>query len=491
MKLQLIFLFLLILSIDAAGQNSFSTVYGGVEYDRPTCIKQIGSFYYFTNFEFSEEFLPDHRAEIIKLDDLGNIVDNTSLLSTGAQYVPLNKIFPIDNAEFLVLGGVRESEDSNTSIWIIKMDTSLNLFWEKRISTDVKYLERMSYAINSSGNLALIVTLSTGSPNYRMSILFLEITLNGDLVRSRFETTGNPVSTIGYSIISHGKGYYAFVEGFASYMPIPITSPAQRLDLDSNFNIQRVHTLPDGIGQYMTVAKINEESYYLTGTVYETGYYTEIGIQKTDTSNIVLASNHSGMPGNFPDYAAWLESMSFKDKNNIFTGGTGYAAGGLTQCNLLYPKVFILSNYDSLLNCRWTKYYGCDTACYYLMAMDATDDGGCVMAGTIVEPDHPTDIVIIKVDSLGLITSTNTPGTRSMQALVYPNPGNDYLMLQTGQQNIGAVFTIINIQGQKLIEISITKTTQQISTHTIPSGVYTWSLSRGNTLIETGKWVKQ
>jgi hypothetical protein len=186
--------------------------------------------------------------------------------------------------------------------------------------------------------------------------------------------------------------------------------------------------------------------------------------------------------------------MTVASENNIYTGGVGYDISSLYECNLLYPKAFILSNYDSLLNNRWTKYYGSDTACYHMMDLDATDDGGCIMAGTILSPNsnpNQTDVIIIKVDSEGLITSSNKQDTRVMQAMVYPNPGNEYLMLQTGQQNTGSSFKLVNISGQKLIEQTVNLTTQQIPTSELPPGIYVWTLSKGNTVIETGKWIKQ
>lgn len=487
-------LFLFLAFQSGIAQNSFTLVYGSEESKRPNCIKQIDDFYYLLSSDFILPSYMGNTAEIVKIDNSGKIIKKTELYTEGQVSGPLRKIYPLNSSELLIIGGYRQSEDSNTSIWVIKMDTALNVIWDKIFNTEVTYLSRMSYTINTLGNLVLINTLSTGNPTYLQSILFLELTQNGDLVKSRYETTGNPMTTNGYSIISHDNGYYAFVAGFTSYLPVPGMGICERLDLDSNFNITRVLPLPDGINLYMTALKISEQSYYLAGTAYYTDYYTEIAIQKTDTSNTVLVSNHSGLPGDIRDGPAWLECMSIKNENSIYTGGTGHDVGPFNICNLLHPKVFILSNYDSLLNNRWTKYYGSDTACYYMMDLDATNDGGCIMAGTILSPNtnpNKTDVIIIKVDSEGLITSSNKPGTRVMQALVYPNPGDDYLMLQTGRQNIGAIFTLHNLSGQKLIEQTVNSTSQHFSATGLPSGTYVWSLHKGNSVIETGKWIKQ
>jgi hypothetical protein len=490
-SLVLIFSFIL---MNVFGQNSFSLIYGRDISIRPNCIKQINNSYYLLSCDFVLPSYLGNTGEIIKIDSTGKLLKKVELFTEGQVSGLLRKIHTLSDTEFLVFGMHRQDENSNTSIWVIKMDTSLNLIWDKKIQTELPQLSRMSYEINKEDNIAFVLTLSTLAPNYLKSILFLELTQNGDLVKSRYETTGNPITTNGYSIISHSNGYYAFVDGFSSYLPFPPMGFAERLDLDTNFNIIRVQPLPGLMNGYMTAEKINEHSYLLAGEVYYTGFYTEIAVQKTDTSNSVLYSNHSGLPGDLFDQPAWLECLSSIDENIIYTGGNGNSSGGFHTCNLLHPKTFILSNYDSLLNNRWTKYYGSDTACYYMMDLDATDDGGCIMAGTILSPNsnpNKTDVIIIKVDSEGLITSTNKPGIRAMEAMVYPNPGNDYLILQTGPQNVGAIFTLTNLSGQKVIECTVNSTTQQISTHSLPSGVLIWTLTKGNSMIESGKWIKQ
>ncbi|MDD4599239.1 MAG: T9SS type A sorting domain-containing protein [Lentimicrobiaceae bacterium] len=478
----------------AHSQNGFTTIYGDHDVNLPLSVKEIGENYYIATASCDGPFTPDNKASIAKMNKFGEIVSEKLFITGARQYYPIKKIYPLNETEFLLLGSYRENDTSNSAIWVLKMDTLLNVLWEKKIPVEKKYVERICYTINDSGNIVMGVTICTDPPNFNFSILFLEITMEGNVVRIRNEATGSPSYSMIYSLIRKSDGYYAFADGFASYMPIPITSPTQRLDLDDDFNIVNVHTLPMGIDLYMTAHKLNEQTYLLIGVVYIVGSYHDIGIQKTDTSNTVLASNHSGVPGEFPDYPAWFESMALNDKNNIYTGGTGYVGMSFTQCNLTYPQVFLLSNYDSLLNCRWTRYYGSDTACYYMMTMDATDDGGCIMAGTILSPNsnpNQTDVIIIKVDSEGLITSSNKQDTRVMQAMVYPNPGNDYLFVQTGPQNIGANFMLIDIAGQKLLEQIVNEATQQIPTNTLPPGTYFWTLNKGNMLIESGKWIKQ
>ena len=49
---------------------------------------------------------------------------------------------------------------------------------------------------------------------------------------------------------------------------------------------------------------------------------------------------------------------------------------------LNYPSEYVLLQTDSLLNIRWEKFYGDGEYYYELMRVFATNDGGCILAGT-------------------------------------------------------------------------------------------------------------
>ncbi|MCD6660195.1 MAG: hypothetical protein LT105_08545, partial [Lentimicrobium sp.] len=265
-------LFLFFAFQSGIAQNSFTLVYGSEESKRPNCIKQIDEYYYLLSCDFVLPSYLGNIGEIIKIDSIGKIIKKAELYTEGQVSGLLRKIHSLNSSEFIVFGMHRHDESSNTSIWIIKMDTSLNVIWDKKIPTEFPQLSRMSYEINKEGNLAFILTLSTLAPNYLKSILFLELTQNGDVVRSKYENTGNPITTNGYSIISNSNGYYAFVDGFSSYLPVPGYGFCERLDLDTNFNIIRALSIPEGMNGYMTADRINEHSYYLAGNQYYTGF---------------------------------------------------------------------------------------------------------------------------------------------------------------------------------------------------------------------------
>lgn len=94
------------------------------------------------------------------------------LLTSGEQYSPLRKVISTGNSNFLVLGGTRNNEESNTDIVLLNMDSSLNVIWEKHFQTEGKYLERICYTLNNRNNLAIAGTLYSGRPARTFSIIF-------------------------------------------------------------------------------------------------------------------------------------------------------------------------------------------------------------------------------------------------------------------------------------------------------------------------------
>ena len=155
----------------------------------------------------------------------------------------------------------------------------------------------------------------------------------------------------------------------------------------------------------------------------------------------------------------------------------------------------MLSNYDSLLNCRWTRFYGSDTACYTMSTLEATSDGGCIMGGMVYTPTRPEnllDAVIIKVDSLGLFTKLpETSKVQVHEAIVFPNPGFDVVNIQSGPQIAGAEFNMYDISGNQVLKTSLVSTIEQKDVTHLASGTYLWQIEFKGKIVDQGKWIKE
>lgn len=476
--------------LDAHSQSKFICKYGTVRDEMPYCIKQIGDKYFTSVTIKKEQNVFWGETTIMSLNNDGKINKELSFTCTDSSYKNIYSIYPIDDSEFLAIGACKNKELPVSQFWIMKMDTALNIIWEKKYKTNQPYNGTIEVTKNDEGNFLLGTTLMSGSPSWVRSIMFIEINQNGDSLQSSCLTDGDQYHTYLEDLMWIDGHYKAFVTGYGSYTPT--TYAVQILNLDTNLNLLQVRDGPYDFDTPLSSIKINDSAYYLTGMVHFYTTHYDVSIAKLSNNEDSLAFNHVGGPNNIADYSGWVKCVSFFNNNNIYTGG--YTDGfGYFYCSNM-NRVLMLSNFDSLLNCRWTRFYGSD-ACYTFNTMDATTDGGCIIAGMYCDPANPAnqlDMIIIKVDSTGLFTSNseNQPVT-SHEAIVYPNPGLNRISIQSGPQLAGAELSMYDASGTLVLKNTLVSTFEQKDVSHLDNGIYFWQVIYNQKVIEKGTWIKQ
>lgn len=491
MKRFLLFL-VMITCIQLYGQQSFVKTFGTDCEEIPLCMKQIGSNYFISGSFSFNKLGRVYQAQIIKLNARGEIVSDKLFPFQAEGFTGLTAIFPLNESEFLMVGGTKSDLEPNAQVWIMKMDTSLNIIWDQKYMTNKSYISNAYLAENAQGNILIGTSLAGDGPYGSNSLFFIEITKQGDSLRSQYVEMGNPQNMQIGSLLYIDEQYKAFVGGFGEY--VNYSSFSQILQLDTTLNICEIRPIPDSHDFYMFAENINNSYYYITSMVYNPSNIFDVSITKFDINENVLADNHAGSVGDIPDYSAFIRCMAISNSNSIYTGGSARDNGNFYSCTENLWKVLMLSNYDSLLNCRWTYFYGSDTACYTMSTMDATSDGGCIIAGMFYTPERPEkmlDVVVIKVDSMGLITGPDKIKDLVKNAVLFPNPGSDYLMVQSGPQIAGAKFTLYNTPGYAVLTTKLESTYQQIDTRSLTSGLYLWQIVYRDKIVDQGKWIKQ
>ncbi|RLD52898.1 MAG: hypothetical protein DRJ05_17015, partial [Bacteroidetes bacterium] len=133
---------------------------------------------------------------------------------------------------------------------------------------------------------------------------------------------------------------------------------------------------------------------------------------------------------------------------------------------------------------------------YYMDALLATPDGGCIAGCRFWDfyenPDSPIyDIVLLKFDSNGgLVTSTqeNTPPILISDFSIFPNPGSDCLNINSAKKDLQ--IRLFDLSGKLVLEKGFEKSVS-LNTSQLPKGVYSYQILQNNILLENGKWVKE
>ncbi len=236
----------------------------------------------------------------------------------------------------------------------------------------------------------------------------------------------------------------------------------------------------------------SDTSFYLVGSDWYLGP-DDVGFVKhyypLDSTNSLF--NYITTPDT-NNYPAEYGGLDFNNKDSIFMGGTKHYTGFPF---MEFPSWFFILQTDSLLNIRWERFYGGDA--YYVMTkLKATQDGGCIAIGDRYDykntDKEERDIFILKLNSEGLLTSIpGKPKIQMHEAIVFPNPGTEFLRVRIAAQYPQSTFELFDMNGNLVLKENIEGKWKQISTSFLPQGTYVYKIHNRQGLFESGKWVKQ
>lgn len=420
-------------------------------------------------------------AEILKLNQNGDIIDSVKIFNSENSKCDLFSMLKSENDEFYAFG--YWEENSEFYFWVTKFDADFNLILNSKFPVDGRVVTVYSYSIyNSEGNIVSVMPYETNPPNTKLVIY--EINQSGELIQFRnLESYGNGI-IYSCDLIEVEPNEYRIYTSSSLQKTICYCN-----EVNSDFDLIDSYTLPWYLGDLTTVKKINDTSLIIAGKkiLFENNDDFQLGIIETDLQNNLLISNDFGKTDT-NDYPGNHNTMDFLEIDNIYYGGTS---------NLTYPYFsnipswLLLNKIDENLNLKWQKYYGGD-ACYLLMSILATLDGGCVMAGSRYDyqtQNQERDVYLIKVNEDGLITWAHNIPEITKEILIYPNPGNDLIHIKSFQNTL--TIELYNNNGQQTISHKITNQNITLNTRNLNSGIYFYRiLNDKNKTIETGKWIK-
>lgn len=263
--------------------------------------------------------------------------------------------------------------------------------------------------------------------------------------------------------------------------------------LDSALNIISEQKIPDHLSGNYGAKWDTDTSFYLVGGELFSSQGHNLGFIRQfhpiDTAGHLY--NHWRISDTVDFPAAW-GGIDFKDKDSIFIGGTRNMWIGYYNP---WPSWFIVLQTDSMLNIRWERFYGGDA--YYLMGkIIATNDGGCLIAGTRYDylntTEQERDIIILKLNSEGLIVSnSDKPVIEMHEAIVFPNPGNGVINVRIAAQYKQSVFELFDMNGRPVLKQNFTSKLETVNTAFLKQGTYIYLITSKDGLHESGKWVKQ
>lgn len=495
------------LSLCMVAQGSYNMILTGPE---DSNFEQI----YFDNYDgfiaVYEEYLAQNsqltKSRIYSLSNTSvfDTVDWGINLFRGDTALSICYISREENHEYFIIGfGV--SLDSNYNVlsrfdWSMKVDECHNTLWEKTyqwpdIGTNFQSSSWIRVLKLDSDEYMLARTLSNYIPQPNTTMQLIKINCVGDSITSKlYESyTSGFIHDITYN---HDSTKYMIHNGAGGIPDCGGGCGAYFVDIDS-FEIESSMCYALGSPNFDDIrlpfnVKWNSNDELIVsgrGTFYNgVSSSKHLATWKYDTNYQVIKKSYLIHPDTLI-YGAWKQCIDINAEGEICVSGSFDNATGIFPSKYSWAYVAKL---DEDLNIIQEQYFGGD-ASYDVYSIVATSDGGIAIGGYkydyLTNEPNEGDAFVIKTDAGLFVDVQNQTEIPIHSAVIYPNPGGNYLSLRTSQKE--ALFRLYNSVGELVLIKPINTLITNYNTVDLPLGIYLWTLSKRNEqIIDSGKWIK-
>ena len=272
----------------------------------------------------------------------------------------------------------------------------------------------------------------------------------------------------------------------------------------------------------LSIVTLNENLEYISSEKYSEKFPSNFTITPLGDTNFLLSGTAFNLPSSNQQLGCIRYNLDDISVDSLFytpSADTNFYGGSKKNTAISGNNIFITGiynvhaipfpyNYNSSwvtitkldieLNVINTYFYGGD-AQYCPFSIIPTSDGGCFVTGysydyinNLPNNNYELDIFVLKVNSDGLVTEIgDSLAAIGHNIIIYPNPGIDYLILQSGPQITGAEIYMFDIQGKPVLKRKINNSQLNVNTAELAPGTYPYQIVFKNTVIESGKWVKK
>lgn len=422
-----------------------------------------------------------YKLHLVKLSNSGVPIRDT-IYNFENQYSGTFSILQSSPNRFLIAGYTR-NENNLWEIWLFHTDSLLNKIDEKIIHLDTNTLYSFVAEIDMQGAILIDGVLNT--PHSKIYSFIYKLSSTFDSIQCKIFTDHQVGFQPSLLEKNNGNGYYFFLIGYHGMVS---DYNEAILDLDKSFNIINISGVPLLVDGYPNSKWIDSNTIILTGRKDSLNKASMEGLIFDTTFNL----RHSICIGD-GDTLEWQglrSNLDLINKDTIYIGGTHNFCPNSEFC--VTNSWYSLSNLDPNLHLRWEKFYG-GNANYTLYGLKATRDGGCLLYGTYYDStmNFERDVCVIKVNKDGLINGINDDTHQFIHDfIVYPNPGSDHLVIESGKPGLGAQFKMYTLDGKFVAQTPVLTTRTIVNTSSLHSGVYIWQIESKDKVIESGKWIK-
>jgi Secretion system C-terminal sorting domain len=428
----------------------------------------------------------EYKGLIIRISPQGDtVIRRYSIADTVFKF---QRIVKSEDGGYFVFGIAAYPPEYKQKLLIAKLNADLEIIWYKWHELDVKsiYLKRILLISNEGGFYVISEAYKKYTTTTFSMLLLCRINEDGELDNSKLFPEFGYGQRIGDAVYSKDcYGISVFATGING------SSHCTHLIFDTDFSLKNSKIFPDYIDTYINVKWFTDSTLIFTANCWyfdPNPQHDDVGIAETDTSFANMNFKKYGSIDTV-NYPAVVQTMDFVSNDSVCLVGTHNVIFDQFPHGISWISVWQL---DAELNARSEAFFGGD-AYYNAYNILSTSDGGCLVAATrydyLTQQEDEFDIFILKLKREDLITSIAVSAEMEEEAVfIYPNPGKDKLILNTGIEN--ALFCLYDMQGQLIFKTRTKSGNTIINCARLLPGTYLYTLHREDVLQKSGKWLK-
>ncbi len=487
MKSSIFFILGIISCQGLIAQSSFFKWYPSEKHEYIYCGIEAEDGSFLISGEKAQDFYARKSGYLLRLDAMGNFVQqnttpyNDSSFSHGI-------IFKIpEETDIVNVTSISEFIVNDTlyhSNYLSKYSDDFDLISTRKYYSPYNFYKYPQAIVTTDGNSVFVLSTILNHYFFPSGINITKYSPQFDSITS-FQIDRYGMQSFGLIWDSIHSTLKAFSDVKGDYLFVT------RLNRDLQF--EEENNLPYFVSSISATA-FQDSMYLLTGVDDDiAGVEAYIKVKKYDYEDLLIDSLQYY---NHPDTLLYSGAV----KNAAIVGDKIFVVGVYNVDPVQFPwqnsPTWIqITRIDTGLQIIDHHFYGGD-AFYMPYHIIKTTDGGALIIGNRYDYTTPWEqkyhVFALKVNSDGLITELpEQPQAKAHDAIIYPNPGIDFLNIQSGPQITGAEFYLFDMQGKPVLERKINNTQLNVNTTELAPGTYPWQIVFKNKVIESGKWLKK
>ncbi|MBV6441891.1 MAG: hypothetical protein DYG98_23225 [Haliscomenobacteraceae bacterium CHB4] len=395
----------------------------------------------------------DNKLLLHRLDAFGDEVWQKEIYAEGfIYYLDFGAMLRLPDGNYLLGGDIKEISTELHDAFIIKIDTSGNVLWEKTYGAGDKNDFFGNFALTPDSSHIQICG-QTRKTDAAGNIWFVKTDLNGDQIWQK--ELGEPGWQHAYCLAMLNDGSFLLAVQYGSsdayqYRAYKISSSGQIIwqkKVGSNYNdngFPKIIALSDGSGIF-------------TGSLGTSDWRVHLAyaVKLSPAGEIVWEKTyHTG----FSSYA-FVQPIVLEDGSVVLSGGVDYD----TLSSPLYVRFWKIDSEGDMI---WEQIYhynpdssNVDGYCYHQIG---TSDNGFIGVGSSSVSNTFQDIWVLKLDSEGCLVENCTvsaeepegEGEKEGDLVFVPNPASEVTAVRYTLEIIGreAAFFLTDIYGRQVLK---------------------------------------